>query len=85
MSLNSKAQQIADKHRLQQMEIEKKEIAKKKLQNNHLNSLNYNRDEYGLSYGHRNDSHLGTQARNNPYGKIGSKSPLGGPNSLQNS
>jgi hypothetical protein len=31
MSLNSKAQQIADKHRLQQMEIEKKEIAKKKL------------------------------------------------------
>jgi len=55
-----------------------------------------NRDEYGIvsgsnAYGHpgnRNESLLGSQARNQ-YGKIGTKSPLGGvpggSNSLVNS
>jgi hypothetical protein len=58
MSLNSRAQMIAEKHRLQQIDFEKKEVAKRKLANQ-MNSLTYNRDEYGInSYAHRNDSLL---------------------------
>ena len=54
MSINSKAQQVLDKQRLQQRDVEARErslVNKRQLQNNRLTSLNNtenNRNDYGI-------------------------------------